>query len=644
MDWGNLFSSKHDDVGEERNTTPSQIFLVEVHDMIKKLFRYFIISVALWHIYMAATGVFEPYLFRVTHYSLFFIIYYLDSLIYPKESQSVLIKAINFFFFIGGVALFIFFQLDFERIISRTSWTSPMSTADYVFGTFTVFATLEAARRKIGSVIVLVCCVFIAYAFLGNHLSGLLWHRGLSFKNFIDTAFLGFEGIFGAPIHISSRYIVLFVIFGSMLNISGAGNFLNQFSNAIVGHMRGGAAKIAVVASACFGMISGSATANVVTTGSFTIPLMKKLGYKPSFAAGVEAVASAGGSLTPPLMGSTAFLIAEIIGIPYIVLAQKAAIPAVLYYISLLTMVHLQTLKMNLPGIPRNKLPKIRGTLRDSPLFVIPFVVLIGLLILGYSPNWAGFWGIVFVVVANLITKGKGRMSLVEIMDALENGVKNAMCVILACAAAGIIIGMLNITGLSGKFTSLLLSLSGGFLFPTLIITMLVCILLGMGMPIISAYVILSALAGPAIIQFGVPIVAAHLFILYFAVVSVITPPVALAAYAAAGLAETDPVKTGFVAFKLGIAGFIIPFIFVYQPALLLYGNLWNSIISFLTAIIGVIFLAVGIQGWLIRRTTLIESSLFIIGSLCSIIPGIVLDIIGLGLIGVGFVMHNKRK
>nr|WP_239544604.1 TRAP transporter permease [Virgibacillus halotolerans] len=536
----------------------------------------------------------------------------------------------------------IYFTVHAERIAERIPIMHPLTYLDLFFGVVFVLLSIEAARRAIGFPIIVIVFIGIAYALGGHHLNGLLAHRMFPPVEVLDDLAFSFNGLWGSPISVAASFVFMFMLFGAFLNHAGAGTFFFQLSTAIAGRSKGGAAKVAVLASALFGSISGSPTANVVTTGTFTIPVSKRTGYKPSFAAAVEAAASTGGSILPPIMGSSAFLMAAVTQISYGAIVIAAIIPGVLYYVSLLIMVHFEALRLDLPRAAREDIPRIANVLKEGWYYFIPLIVLVLFLVQGYSPSKTGLYGILSVIMVSWFNKNS-RMGIRKIMIAMVDGAKSSIPVTTACAAAGLVIAGIMSTGLGGKLTSIVLGLTEGMLLPTLVFVMLICIILGMGMPVAAAYILTAMLAAPALMELGVSGLSAHLFIVYFSIFSAITPPVAVAAFAAAGIAGSNPNQVGLEAVRLGSVGFIVPFLFVLEPALLMEGLVVEIVVSIITAIIGVITLAAGVIGWLVTSTTILERILLLAGGLLTMYPGFVSDGIGIGLVVLVLAMQRRR-
>ncbi len=442
---------------------------------------------------------------------------------------------------------------------------------------------------------------------------------------------------------ISASYVFMFILFGSFLKATKASDFFNDIASALTGQSRGGPAKIAIVASALTGTISGSSQANVATTGSFTIPLMKSLGYKPYFAGAVEAIASTGGILMPPVMGAAAFVMAEFLGIPYIRIAAAAVIPAVIYYIAVMTMVHLEACKYGLKGLPKERLPKLGKVVKARGHLIIPILGLVYLLVRGYTPLFSAFWAIVMSLAISMV-KSETRLNLKKLGEAFEDGAKSALGVAAACACAGMVVGAVTLTGLGLKIANGLVMLGQGNLMLTLFFTMIASILLGMGLPTTAKYIILSIMAAPALVDLGVEPLAAHLFILYFGVIADLTPPVAVAAYAGAGISGGNSMKTGFIAVRLAVAGFMIPYLFALDPGLLFINStIGHTLLLIVTALAGVLALGAAAGGYLLDHVKIFERVILIISALALLTPGLLTDSVGIVLL-VGVIFLQKMR
>lgn len=486
---------------------------------------------------------------------------------------------------------------------------------------------LELTRRLAGMALVIIVGVFLAYGFLGPWLPGVLNHRGYAPGRFFAFIFTD-NGILGPTTSISSTYIILFITFAAFLQASRVGEYFVNFAFAAAGSSRGGPAKVAVFASGLMGMINGTSAGNVVATGSLTIPLMKRVGYRPQTAASVEAAASTGGQIMPPIMGAGAFIMAEITAIPYRDIAIAAIIPSVLYFVSVYFMVDKEALKNNMKGLPRSELPKFRVMVRQVYLFA-PILILIGALFMGYSVIRAGTLSMAAAAVVSWLTPH--RMGLKAILYAFEIAARMALQMVAVCAAAGIIVGVIALTGVGTRFSSLLLELAGASQFAALVFAMLVAIILGMGMPTTAAYAVAAAVIAPGLIRMGIEPLTAHFFIFYYAVISAITPPVALAAYAGAAIAQSDPMKTSVESFRFGLAAFIVPFMFFFSSEMLMQGEWIDIARVFATALFGIYLMASAVQGWMWGRLSWPLRAVTLVAALAMIEGGMVTDLVGLG-------------
>ena len=484
---------------------------------------------------------------------------------------------------------------------------------------------------------------FLAYAYFGAYFPGFLSHRGYSIERIVSHMYFTTEGILGIPLGVSSTFIFLFILFGAFLEKTGIGKLFIDLANCIAGWASGGPAKVAVITSALEGTVSGSSVANTVGSGSFTIPMMKRLGYRPEFAGAVEASASTGGQIMPPIMGAAAFLMSEFIGMPYIDIAKAAAIPACLYFLGVLFEVHFEAKKSGLKGMEKGELPSFMYVLKSRGHLFVPLFAIIYVLTEGFTPTLAALVGLGLSVVAGQLKK-ETRMGPWDIIQALEAGARGAVGVAIACATAGIIVGVVTLTGLGLKMANGLVDLAGGHLFLTLIFTMIASLILGMGAPTTANYVITSTIAAPTLVLMGVPLLAAHMFVFYFGIVADITPPVALAAYAGAGIAKADPFKTGVEASKLAVGAFIVPYIFVYNPAMLLINTTTFLLIqNLVTACCGMFGVGAAIIGFCLARMTWFERVWFAVAGLMLIDPGTTTDIIGLVMLTLGMIYQWRK-
>ena len=554
-----------------------------------------------------------------------------------------------------GVWGYIFFNV--EAIALKGG---QMSTTDMVLGVLAVLLTLEVTRRVVGPELPIVTIVFLLFAYFGRHMPGIFAHRGFNVTRIVSHMYMTTEGIMGTPLGVSSTFVFMFILFGSFLDKTGVGEFFIDFAYALTGSTRSGPAMTSVLSSGLMGSISGSSVANTVTTGAFTIPLMKSVGYKPHYAGAVEATASTGGQIMPPVMGAAAFIMADFTGFPYISIVKAAIIPAVLYYIAVGTMVHLEACKLGLKGMPRESLPKVSNILRKQGYLTLPLIAIIFMLVKQYPPTMAALTGIIIgVIVAMTVSLIKKDNSFTpkDILGAMEAGAKGAVGVACACACAGMIVGVVTLTGFGLKIAEVIVQIAQGRLIPTLLLTMISSIILGMGLPTTAKYIVLATMAVPAITKLGVNLMSAHLFILYFGVVADVTPPVALAAYAGAGIAGANSMKTGFQAFKLAIGAFIIPYIFVINPHLIMIDSIAGTTVNWLpitaalptiaTALIGTICLAGTVESYLFGNLRIWQRIILLLAAFALLDPKLLTDAIGLAALALIYVTQkilNKNK
>lgn len=591
------------------------------------------IGLSLFHLYTAWRGPLVTLMHRAVHTS---IIMALVFILYPfgKKSSKKAPSVLDWIFALGSAALGGYIVLNYKALVMRAGMPN---NVDVIFGIVAILLVLEAARRITGKEISLLAILFLLYAYLGPKLPNIIAHRGYSITDIAEYMYLTTEGIFGIAIGVSSTYIFLFVLFGAFLQKSGMGQFFNDLAMAIAGSGKGGPAKVAVISSGFLGSINGSAVANVVTTGAFTIPLMKKIGYKKEFAGAVEAAASCGGQILPPVMGAAAFIMAEYLGIQYIKIAVAAIIPALLYYLGVIVIIHLRASRRGLTGMPKDQLPRVWDVLKSRGHLLLPLIGLLYLLISGRTPIYAAFFSILFTIAVSAMRK-ETRMSFKDIIDALENGARTALGVAMSCAVVGLIIGVATLTGFGLKLAGAILFLGKGNLFITLILTMVACIVLGMGLPSIPAYIITATMAAPALARMGIPPLVSHMFVFYFGMLANLTPPVALAAFAGAGIAGGKPAQTGFQAVKLALAGFVVPYIFAYSPELLLIDvTPLNIVIVVITAVIGVVALGAAAEGYLFNELNIFFRAIMLVSALMLMLPGWHTDLIGIVLFSIIF-------
>lgn len=607
-----------------------------------KIISAIAIVFSVFQIYTAMFGVLDAHLQRAIHLGFGLTLIYL---LYPtrKSWSRNKIHPIDFILAVLGALTPAYVILMYKELVLRAG---TVSSTDLIIGLIGILLVIEATRRVVGIPMVIVVFVFLVYAFIGPYAPGILAHRGLTVEQLVGHLFFTTEGVFGIPMGVSSTFIFLFILFGAYLETTGLGKFFIDIANAIAGWASGGPAKVAVLSSGLMGTVSGSSVANVAGTGCFTIPMMKKLGYHKNFAGAVEAAASTGGQLMPPVMGAAAFLMAEFVGVPFIDIVKAATIPALLYFAGVWLGVHFEAKRSNLKGIPRDQLPKAWVLFKERGHLAIPLVVIIYLLVSGYTPMKAALWAIFLSIAAAMLRKST-RMKPIEIVQGLEKGARGVLGVLIACASAGIIIGVVTKTGVGLKLASALMELAGGVLLPTMFFTMITAIILGMGVPTTANYVITSTIAAPALVQMGVPILSAHMFVFYFGIIADVTPPVALAAYAGSAISGGNALRTGVNASKLAIAAFLIPYIFVYSPELLMIDATVSKILmTTVTALIGMVAMSATMIGFFVAPLSWLERILFFIGGLMMIDPNLSTDAVGIVLLGggVAFQMYKKRR
>jgi TRAP transporter 4TM/12TM fusion protein len=579
-----------------------------------------------FHLYVAFAGPPDAYIMRGSHLAFALVLAYLVMPGPTGRSERPGVVGWLLVFAAAACALYPSFALDY--IQNRIYYVDDPRVADYVFGGGLILLLMEATRRATGWALPVTAIVFLAYGLTAG---------GQSVGTMLDQLYLTTEGIFGIPLYVSATYVMLFILFGAFVERSGAGQLFMDFALALAGHTAGGPAKVAVITSSLFGTVSGSAVANVMTTGTFTIPLMKRAGYRPAFAGAVEAVASTGGQLMPPIMGAAAFVMAEFLGVSYLKVAAFALLPAVLYYLAVFMAVHFEARRLGLKGLPRADLPRLKLVLTERGHLFLPLVVIIAVLLSGRSAAFAALVGTASVIPTTWLRAHTRRtFTWGVVLEALEAGARNTLVVAMACGCAGIVIGTITLTGLGLSFTGVVLALSQNSLILALVLTMLAGILLGMGLPTTPAYIVQVALLVPALVKLGVSVEAAHLFVLYFAVLSAITPPVAMAVYAANGLSGASLMDSSWAAVKLGLTGYIIPFMFVFAPSLLLIGDVVTVALAALSASVGVICLAAGLhQHFYFGPARWWERLLLVAAALVLIKPGWASDLVGVALIGL---------
>ncbi len=609
----------------------------------------------LFQLYATLSGTVTAQILRATHLA---FVQLLAFLLFPatKKMPRNTLPFYDVLLGLAGAGCWMYIVINFQNLVRRSGNNT---TLDVVIGIIGILILFESCRRIVGLPIMTIASVFVVYAFVGKYLPGFLHHRGYSLQRVVCHLFYNTEGIMGTPIGACSTFIFLFILFGALLEKTGIGQFFIDVCNAIAGGASGGPAKVAVLSSALLGTVSGSSVSNTVGSGSFTIPMMKKLGYKGEFAGAVEASASTGGQLMPPIMGAAAFLMAESLGMPYITIVKAAVIPALLYFTGIFITVHLEAKKLGLKGLPREQLPKFLPLFLGKGYMILPLIVIIWFLCAGKTAVFAALMGIVACLLigmaVSIVDLAKGRKPTFgsrDLIDVMCAAARNIISVAIACGMAGIIIGVVTLTGLGLKLGAGLVSLAGGKLFLTLVFTMLASIILGMGAPTTANYLITSTITAGAIIQLGVQPLAAHMFAFYFGIIADVTPPVALAAIAGAAIAKARPMKTAFNATKLAIGAFIIPYMFVYNSQMLMIDASVSRILFIIaTALIGMFGISVALEGYgfnftgimhgtdkpkaLITTFDVIERVLFAAAGLLCVIPETRSDIIGLSMMAV---------
>ncbi len=561
------------------------------------------------------------------------IVIFMAFILYPvKKNHASKINKVPIYDFILGIVgsgCFFYYVVNFQTIVDRAG---RLTTPDMVVGIIGILILFEICRRVVGVPILVVVACFILYAYFGG---------GFSVKRIIAHLFYTTEGVIGTPLGVCSTFIVLFILFGSFLDKTGVGRFFIEIANSIAGSATGGPAKVAVISSALQGMISGSSVANTVGSGSFTIPMMKKTGYAPEFAAAVEASASTGGQIMPPIMGAAAFLMAEMTGFEYSKIVVAAILPAFLYFTGIFLMVHFEAKKLGLKGLSKEEIPNFFSLMLSRGYLLLPLAVLVYCMMSGFTSSMSAIYAIVTSIIVSMFRKDT-RMTPKAFGEALENGARNTIGVAVACSMAGMIVGVVTLTGIGLKLATGLLALSGGVTIVALFFTMIACIILGMGVPTTANYVIMATITAPIVVKLGVPVLAAHMFVFYFGIVADITPPVALAAYAGSAIAHSNPLKTGVTATRIAITAFIIPYVFAFNPDMLLVeGSLVSAVMITISAFIGMLGIATGMEGFMTTKLNIVQRIMCLLGGILLIIPGSSTDIIGIVLVLIVFAMQH---
>ena len=598
------------------------------------------VAMSCFHYYTAGFGLLAAQKQGAVHLAFTLV---LVLLLYPAKSGMSKTSGVPWYDYILaalGAMSALYLVVNYTALTERAGMPTPV---DLIMGGVLIAMLLEATRRISNPVLPGLAVFALLYCYFGRYMPEMFSHRGFTVERIINHMYLGTEGIFGTPLEVSSTFVFMFILFGSVLEKTGMGKFIIDLSLAMAGGTTGGPAKVAVVASGLMGTISGSSVANVCTTGMFTIPLMKSVGYKPYFAGAVEAVASTGGQIMPPVMGAGAFIMAQFLGVPYLQVAVAAIVPALLYYFAVMVQVHFEACRLGLKGLPKEQLPHLWKLLKDKGFLLIPLVAIIYLLLAGYTPLFAAFWGINVSVLLSWLKK-ETRLTPVRLMEAFEAGARGALSVACACACVGMVVGMGTLTGLALRIAGAIVTLAGGKLILTLFFTMCASILLGTGLPTTANFIVTSTMAAPALLQLGVPPIAAYMFVFYFGIAADLTPPVALAAYAGAGIAGDDPMKTGAVAFKLALAGFIVPYVYVYNPILLFVDATPVAMTqAVITALIGVFLLAMCTIGFYRAPMAWWMRLIALGGALGLLVPGTASDAAGLSVLALIFLFQTAK-
>lgn len=589
------------------------------------------ILMAAFHFYTAGFGLLPAQKQGAAHLAFALVLVFL---LYPAKSKRSASRAIPFYDIalavIAAVPLiYLIHQID---IIAMERSGMP-TTLDLAMGLLLIVMLLEATRRVSNPVLPCLAILAILYCYFGRSMPEMFSHRGFSFSRIINHMYLGTEGIFGTPLEVSATFVFMFILFGAVVEKTGMGRFIIDLSLALAGWSTGGPAKVAVVASGLMGTISGSSVANVCTTGMFTIPLMKSVGYKPYFSGAVEAVASTGGQIMPPVMGAGAFIMAQFLGVNYLYVAAAAIVPALLYYFAVIVQVHFEANRLGLQGLPRERLPKLGRLIADRGFLIVPLIAIVYMLLSGFTPLMASFVGIIVSIVLSWI-KPETRLTPRRLAEAFEAGARGSLAVACACGCVGLIVGTGTLTGLALRIAGAIVTLAGGNLMLTLVFTMCASILLGTGLPTTANFIITSTMAAPALLQLGVTPIAAYMFVFYFGIAADLTPPVALAAYAGAGIAGDDPMKTGATAFKLALAGLLVPYIYVHNPMLLFVdASPLPMAQAIVTAMMGVFCLSMFTIGYYKTKMALPLRIAALIGAIALLSPGTITDAGGLALL-----------
>jgi len=599
-------------------------------------------ALCLFHFYSTYYGQAEVHTHRSTHLAFMLTLAFLFFPLGRRHFSDPL----GWTFLVDVVFIGIALGAQLYTLIHLNRFVDPgysVTTTDVVVGTLMIVAVLEASRRTVGWGLTLTATFFLLQTWQADKFVWILYGPPSTWTAMVESFFGKEEGLYGIPVGIMSSVLILFIIFAAFMSMTGIGDFFVRLATALAGRLTGGPAKVSVFSSALLGTISGSGVANVMMDGVFTIPMMKRIGYGATFAAAVEAVASIGGQIMPPIMAAAAFIMADFVGVPFRQVALAATIPALLYFFCVFVTVHLEAKRLGLRKVPREEMPALGGTLRADGYLLLPLVALIGYLYYGFSEELAALMAVGTTFLVSFVRRSSA-LGPVRLLKAFESGARAGVTVAMAVAAAGLIIGCLFLSGIGMKFSYMLMTLSGGQLWLALIYTALAAIVLGLSLPTTAVYLTLAIIVAPALVQMGVPKMAAHMFIFYMGVTSDLTPPTCLSPFAAAAIAGSPPMATAWQAMRLGAVLFIVPFMFVYQPALLLIGPWSQILLAGGTAALGVVCLAAGLQGWLRSPTTLVDRALLLVAGFLFVTPWALADVVALVLLGVTYALQGLRR
>ena len=632
---GELDAERADEILREYSKEDNTRSLTKVTAFVVNIFSLFI---SLFLVYTAAFGALPAVQQRSLYLLCAMVILFL---VYPAFSKTTK-KGVAWYDYIFAAASFgccLYVFVNYEAILMRFGISN--STDQFVFIILAILV-LEGTRRLVSPALALVTVIFLVYAYFGNLMPGMFQTKAGGLARMTDHMFMIPEGIFGSPLGTAATYVSLFVLFSSLLQECGMGDFIQNVALGLTGRSTGGPAKVAVISSAAFGTISGAAAANVVGTGTFTIPLMKKCGYPAEFSGAVEACASTGGQLIPPVMGAACFIMAEYIGVPYSNIMLAGLVPGFLYYLSVFVTVDLRSKKLGLLGMPKDQLPSVKAALKERGHLLIPFVAVIYLILRQYTISFAALVGIILILVISPLKK-ETRMSFKQIAMAFVDGGKKTVSFGVSCACVGMIIGVTTLTGVGNVLGNYILEISQGNLLLTLILVMIMSIIMGMGMPTVAVYIVLATVAAPVLVKLGIPTLTSHFFCFYFGILACITPPVAVPSYAAAAIAGSNPSRTGWVAFKMALPAFLIPYVFVYEPSMLLNEiDIVNTVLCIFTAIVGVCLVAIGLEGYLVRPLCKWKCVLAFAAGLLCIVPEHITDAIGVLVLVYLYISERK--